>query len=199
MFTNFWRGVFKLLPWRLQTFAVVFANFCRDVHKLLSWCLQTFAVAFTNFCRGVHKLLPWCLQTFAVVFTNFCRDVYKLLPWYLWATVQITANLEVGYPCVCYPLYSLFERRPLTSIMSELTGMLALQGVAMRYLSTWSLTAEGDANCQVTKRPSHWSEKWPMMKHRVNVFSLRSLLFHASYYSSFSYFKYSTKLAIEMD
>ena len=27
-----------------ETFAVMFTNFCRDVHKLLPWCLQTFAV-----------------------------------------------------------------------------------------------------------------------------------------------------------
>ena len=28
-FTHFCRGVYKLLPWRLQTFAVAFKNFCR--------------------------------------------------------------------------------------------------------------------------------------------------------------------------
>ena len=36
----------------------VFRNFCGDVHKLLPWCLQTIAVMFSNFCRDVHKLLP---------------------------------------------------------------------------------------------------------------------------------------------
>ena len=51
-----------------------------DVFKLLPWRFQTFAVAFSNFCRGVFKLLPWCLQTFAVESSNFCRDVFKLLP-----------------------------------------------------------------------------------------------------------------------
>ena len=94
MFTNFCRGVYKLLPWCLQTFAVVFTNFCRDVYKLLPWRLQTFAVVLTKFCRGVYKLLPWCSQTFVVVFTNFCRDVHKLLPWCSQTFVVVFTNFS---------------------------------------------------------------------------------------------------------
>ena len=67
------RALLPLPLWRFQIFAVMFTNFFRGVYKLWPWCSQTFAVMFTNFCRGVHKLLPWCLKTFTVAFTIFCR------------------------------------------------------------------------------------------------------------------------------
>ena len=57
-------------------FCRTFTNFCRGVHKLLPWHSQTFATAFTNFCHGVEKLLPRHSQTFEVV-TDLYFDWFK--------------------------------------------------------------------------------------------------------------------------
>ena len=41
-FTNICRGFHKLLPWRSHTFSVTFTNFCRGLYKVWPWRSQTF-------------------------------------------------------------------------------------------------------------------------------------------------------------